>query len=111
MCICTQCQTIGGGFGCGSAVVPKDSLTFTQGEDQLLDFTIPGDKAVVRRFCKACGTHVTASNEAHPVVAVNAGTLANLDFCPQVAIWCQSKKAIHNFPEGLPQFAQYPPQG
>jgi hypothetical protein len=113
LCVCTQCQAVGGGFGCGSAVVPKAALDITKGEDQLASFTMPGSAAaVVRRFCKTCGTHVAASNGAHPVVALNAGTLAPpMVFAPQVAIWCQSKTAIHTFPEGLPQFAQYPPPG
>ena len=91
--------------------MPKGTYNVDSGEENLQDFSVPDSKvAVVRRFCKTCGTHLMASNGAHPVVAFNAGTLDDVElFKPQVAIWCQSKRAHHCFPEGVPQFDQYPP--
>ncbi len=111
ICLCSQCQTIAGGFGVGSVIVPKDGVIIVAGDDNLVDFIVPGSTTqVVRRFCKTCGTHMFASNAAHPVTAVHAGTLAESDhFNPQVVIWCQSKRPYHRFSDGLPQFEQYPP--
>lgn len=93
ICLCTQCQTIAGGFGVGSVIVPKESVAIDAGGDLLVDFEVPGSvKGVVRRFCKVCGTHIFAANPAYPVTAVHAGTLAEPGrFQPQVAIWCQSR--------------------
>ena len=114
ICLCGQCQKIGGGFGVGSIVVPKGSITIEEGEEQLQNYAVESGgsgKGVIRRFCKHCGTHVFAENAEHPVTAITAGTLddANL-FKPDVAIWCESKRSFHRLPEGLPEFDQYPPQ-
>ena len=110
VCLCTQCQTIAGGFGVGSVIVPKDSVAI-EGGDLLVNFEMPGSsKGVIRRFCKVCGTHVFASSPGHPVTAVHAGTLKEADrFQPQAVIWCQSRRPYHRFSDDLPQFAQYPP--
>lgn len=114
MCLCAQCQAIGGGFGVGSIVVPKDSVSFEKGEDQLQDYVVEeggSGKGVTRRFCSTCGTHVLAGNATHPVIAVSVGTLDDCTiFKPDVAIWCQSKRSFHRIPEGVPEFDQYPPQ-
>lgn len=112
ICVCEQCQKIGGGFGVGSIIVPKTSLVIEKGSDKLKEFIVEGsEKGVIRKFCTNCGTHVLAGNAAHPVMAVHAGTLDDQSsFKPQVVIWCQSMRGHHRFPEGLPQFPQYPPQ-
>jgi len=111
ICLCTQCQTIAGGFGVGSDIVPKDALTVNEGLESLVDFVIPGStKAVLRQFCKTCGTHLFAAKPEYPVTAVHAGTLNEpARFHPQVAIWCQSKRPYHRLPDDLLQFEQYPP--
>jgi hypothetical protein len=111
ICMCEQCQRLGGGFGFGSIVCLKENFFVEKGNDSLKDFIVEGsDKGVVRRFCRNCGTHVTASNATHPVAAVSAGTLDNGElFAPQVAIWCQSKKSFHKLPDNIAEFPQYPP--
>mmetsp|Transcript_55602 Transcript_55602/g.113656 ORF Transcript_55602/g.113656 Transcript_55602/m.113656 type:complete len:143 (+) Transcript_55602:55-483(+) len=111
MCICTECQTIGGGFGVGSVVAPQEAVTVETGSDLLQEFQMSGStKGVTRRFCKTCGTHVFANNPAYPLMAVHAGTLDDASkFEPKVAIWCQSKRVWHRIPEEVPQFDQYPP--
>lgn len=112
MCLCDQCQKIGGGFGMEVFVVPMESVTVEKGEGFIQDFVIKGsDKGVVRRFCKNCGTHIMASNSALPVMGVCAGTLDDHTLIkPDVAIWCQSKRSYHRVPEGVPEFDQYPPR-
>ena len=79
-------KIIGGGHGVGSVVIPKTSLLISKGAEHLQEFVIKdSDKGVVRRFCKLCGTHITAGNEDHPVLAISAGTLADPTlFQPQV---------------------------
>eukprot|EP00658_Telonema_sp_P-2_P028662 TRINITY_DN21921_c0_g1_i1.p1 TRINITY_DN21921_c0_g1~~TRINITY_DN21921_c0_g1_i1.p1 ORF type:complete len:142 (+),score=8.64 TRINITY_DN21921_c0_g1_i1:181-606(+) len=111
ICVCSQCQVIGGGFGVGSVVVPKEALMVEPGRENLCDFSVPESSvAVVRQFCRTCGTHLFASNATFPVVAVHAGTLSDPAlFVPQVALWCQSKRAWHRLPEGVAEFDQYPP--
>ncbi len=114
VCICTQCQAIGGGYGVGSFVLSKDSFRVDKGAEHIQEFRVPGSAAgVVRSFCRNCGTHITACNEGHPFTAINAGTVTvteDVVFKPQVAIWCQSKRPHHCFPSDLPQFPQYPPK-
>jgi hypothetical protein len=109
--MCTQCQTIAGGFGCGSIVAAKGTVVIEEGELELKSYMVPESAAAVtRRFCGVCGTHVMASNPSHPVTAVSAGTLDDKGyFKPQVAIWCQSLQPHHTLPPSLPQFPQYPP--
>jgi hypothetical protein len=111
ICLCTQCQTLAGGFGVGSVIVPNGGIVVDAGSELLVNFEVPGStKGVVRRFCKVCGTHVFAANTSYPVTAVHAGTLADPGtFMPQAVIWCQSRRAYHRFPDGLPLFDQYPP--
>lgn len=111
VCVCTQCQTLAGGFAQGSWIVPKDSVTLVQGGDNLRDFTMPqSEKGVVRRFCMDCGTHVTASSAGHPVTAIHVGTLdPPASFSPQIVIWAKSKRPYHSFPPGVPEFPEYPP--
>jgi hypothetical protein len=111
VCLCTQCQTIAGGFGVGSVVIPVGGLIVESGSELIAEFVLPGSSVgLLRRFCKICGTHLFALNPKHPVVAVHAGTLSeSASFSPQVVIWCQSKREYHRFAEGVPQFEQYPP--
>jgi hypothetical protein len=115
MCICTQCQAVGGGFGVGSIIVPNNAVAVEKGEEQLQGFKLDSSAStnpnpITRCFCRICGTHVLAKS-SHPVTAVHAGTLDDPAlFKPQVALWCQSKRACHAFPEGVAQFDQYPPQ-
>lgn len=109
MCICTQCQTIGGGFGVGSLIVAKGSVNI-EGNEHLKEFTVPGsEKGVVRQFCVDCGTHLFAFNDAHPVTAVHGGTLTDTSaFNPQVVIWGKSRRDYHHFPDTIKVFDQYP---
>ena len=113
ICLCTQCQALGGGFGVGSIVVPNESVEVAgTGVEHLQDFKVAGStnpNSITRFFCLTCGTHVMAKSN-HPLVAVHAGTLDDPSlFQPQVAIWCQSKRDYHCLPESVAQFDQYPP--
>ena len=111
ICCCTQCQTVGGGFGVGSMIFPKDSVKIVEGAEDVREFVLEGSaKGVIRRFCSHCGTHMMAFGSTHPVIAVHAGTLQSPDaFKPQVVIWGKSKRAYHTFPPGIPIFDEYPP--
>ena len=110
LCLCGECQTIGGGYGVGSLIAANSAFQIEKGHEHLVEFVLP-DSEVVRRFCRICGTHVTASNGGRPVIAVHAGTCQSTTFKPQVAIWCESKKPFHAgaIPAGVHQFDQYPP--
>ena len=62
LCLCTDCQAVGGGFGTGSMVVPATSIRMEQGT--LTTFIKPDRPNLKRQFCATCGTQVLATNMA-----------------------------------------------
>ncbi len=110
MCLCADCQKVGGGFGSAAVIALRSAVEITKGadNDQLASHQLP-DNTTRRKFCKTCGSHVFAGDDAQPVVACAAGTLDDPSrYQPQVAIWCSSKAKWFDL-GALPQFAQYPP--
>ena len=110
LCVCTDCQAVGGGFGTGCYIIDKDALKIDSGEDCLTDFIKADIPQMTRKFCKICGTHVYGLSTKQPTMTgISVGTMDQLDlFQPQVAYWCRSIRKFYHLPEGLQKFDQQP---
>jgi hypothetical protein len=67
-CHCTRCQKRTGTAAQASARVAPGSVTITQGEEHLGDWTPPGGLA--KAFCRECGSHLFGREPESGVIHV-----------------------------------------
>jgi len=110
-CHCRPCQYISGGGPNYFMLMPEDQFEWTGA--QAAAFSHPDvENARTRRFCAACGTHLTTELAGRGLVVVKVGTLDDptLYGGPAAAIHAAEKQPFHLFPEGTPVFDKLPPQ-
>lgn len=104
-CHCTRCQKRTGTAVQASAKVTPGSVTISDGEDRLRDWTPPGGLA--KTFCEECGSHLFGRDPASGEISIVR--MAAIDGDPGV------RPAAHQFvayaapwedirDDGLPRF-------
>jgi hypothetical protein len=109
-CWCRVCQYFAAGNATINLAFPSDAVTFT---GELRDYPSTADSGhrMHRRFCPACGVHVTSEAEERPhLVIVRAGTLDDPALAaPRGVIWTKSAPSWARIDPELPRFEGQPP--
>jgi hypothetical protein len=110
LCWCRLCQYVAAGNATVNTFFPAEAISFT---GELRDYRSVADSGNVmhRRFCAACGIHVSTASEARPhLLAVRSGTLDDASYVKPVAsIWTARAPAWACVDPNLPQFEGQPP--
>ena len=106
-CHCHTCRKINGTTYGTSAVVARNRFTVTAGEEDLTAYLSSPGKT--RNFCRRCGSHVFAIEEALPDgVILRIGTLdGDPGARPEGHIWVSHKAPWYEITDGLPQYAEW----
>src|SRR5262249_18752343 len=102
VCNCLGCQKrTGSAFGI-SSFWPKSAVEAISGDNSIYRRISDAGRMVECHFCPTCGSAVFWYAEAVPdSVGVAVGNFADPSFpAPDRAIWCESKHAWIEFPEG-----------
>ncbi|MGB5439758.1 MAG: GFA family protein [Gammaproteobacteria bacterium] len=106
-CHCSMCRKAFSAQASAYALVEPDEFTWVSGEDRLGSYESGGGMGL--RFCSVCGSTLcgTSAGKVHGV------TLGCVDGDPQITlgmhIFVGSKAAWETIPEGVPQYAEWPP--
>jgi hypothetical protein len=110
VCWCRLCQYLGAGSGTVNVCFPADAVTI---RGSLTDYACVADSGNVmhRRFCPACGTHVTSAAESRPhLLFVRAGTLDDPELArPAMTIWTSAAPTWACIDDSLPRVERQPP--
>jgi hypothetical protein len=107
-CHCSQCRkAYGSAFGT-VAVVQKDDLSYTGGEERVRRFV--QTERVNRYFCDRCGSPLPMVEEWDPLVGIPAG-LFDDEIAAHVSahIFVGSKASWWEIWDDLPRHERYPP--
>lgn len=111
-CHCTDCQKLTGGGPNYVALMPKGTVTITQGRPSLYRRTADSGDTVERAFCAACGTHLWGMPAHAPFMTVKVGAFDDSAQLGAVMhIYTASAPAWHAIPDTVPSFPGMPPMG
>jgi hypothetical protein len=102
-CHCTRCQRWTGSSLAG-VVVPKESFSFTKGEDQVTRFE---SEFAPRNFCSVCGSSIY--DDLGEKYFVAAGLMRDLDLQPSFHLQVAYKAPWHQIGDDAPQYAENAP--
>jgi len=109
-CHCSRCRQARGSAHATNIAYRLDALRFTQGEELLVDFDLPGAQFFGTAFCRACGGAMPRRSTARGWVVVPEGAL---DSDPEMHAtahqYVASKAPWFEIADGVPQFAEAPP--
>lgn len=74
-CHCSRCRKVKGAAHATNAFVPCDQLTWTKGENNVVDYALPGAKFFAHAYCKTCGSSVPRARVDGSVYNVPVGSL------------------------------------
>lgn len=110
-CYCEDCQREGGGGHLTGLALPGSAIAAS---GTLKVYTAPGGsgEAIDRTFCSECGSTLFSNPKVMgDAVIVRAGTLADSDDLePGMAVYCSQARSWDKPHEGVPTFAEMPPQ-
>ena len=110
-CHCRACQYHTGGAPNHFVVIPPEGFRW-EGEAPAAFRRGEAGRSVTRRFCAACGTHLTSERPDLDAVVLKVGTLDDPSHYPgpAAAIFCAEMAPFHTVPEGVPAFDGLPPE-
>ncbi|MEE9218934.1 MAG: GFA family protein [Acidobacteriota bacterium] len=108
-CHCTDCRKSHGAAFATYLDVPRNQLTFLQGEAELQTFR--AESGTKRSFCRTCGSIIRCWSDDDPnLMEIAAGTLdTRLDQKPLSHIWVRSKVPWYEIQDGQPQHSTHSP--
>ena len=110
-CYCEDCRKMSGSGHVTILAVLDQAVAVT---GKLTEYTSPGGSSqpVTRRFCPKCGARVSTSATALPgLTLVTASTLDDpTKFTSQMSVFASRAPSWDQPPQGLPAFAEMPPQ-
>jgi len=108
-CHCSQCQKVTGSNHAANIFIKPDQLTWTQGEESLQRFEMPGKRYFATTFCQHCGSNLPWLTQDGATVLIPAGTLdQDPAITPQQNIFYGSKAPWHISSSELPQHDTLP---
>ena len=108
-CHCVDCRKTSSSHS-ASMAVPEAALKIT-GETRSFSSVGGSGNPVTRVFCPNCGTGILSKGVRPGVVMLKAGTLDDPEhFKPMAAIYVSRAPSWDKPPQGLPAFAEMPPQ-
>jgi hypothetical protein len=104
-CHCIRCQRARGSAHATSVIYPLTALRYTQGEDALVDFDLPGAEFFGTSFCADCGGAMPRRSAARGIVVVPVGVLdTDPEIHPLAHQYVASKAPWYEIRDGVPQF-------
>jgi len=110
-CHCGRCQRARGGAHATNVLYKIEALRYTDGEDLLVDFNLPGAEFFGTSFCRECGGAMPRRSSVRGAVVVPIGALdTHPEIHPLAHQYVESKAPWYDIADGVPQFAQAPPK-
>ncbi|WP_217430457.1 GFA family protein [Parasulfitobacter algicola] len=108
-CHCRECQYTSGGAPNLFMLMPADGFHYTVGQPAFFQRD-DLENAVVREFCKTCGTHILTRRSDMTDVVLKIGTLDDPARFrgPKIAIFTIDRQPYHHIDEGIPSFERMP---
>ena len=104
-CHCGRCRRARGGAHATNVIYQIAALRYTQGENRLVDFDLPGAEFFGTSFCGNCGGAMPRRSPARGVVVVPIGSMdSDPGINPLAHQFVASKAAWHEIHDGVPQF-------
>lgn len=108
-CYCRTCRKSHAAAFNSAALVNRDHFRWVKGREKLRFFESSPGK--MRQFCSLCGSHLIADRPERPYIFLRVATLDDdPGKAPMFGIW-ESDRVPWLASEGLPCFAQDPPEG
>jgi hypothetical protein len=110
-CHCGRCQRARGGAHATNVLYEIEALRYTQGEELLSDFDLPGAEFFGTSFCRECGGAMPRRSASRSAVSVPIGALdTDPEINPLAHQYVEFKAPWFDITDGGPQFAQAPPK-
>lgn len=105
VCHCRLCQKAMGSPFFARALYPADQVTISGRAERY-----PSSPALMRLFCPTCGTRFGAERLDFGRMALSIAAFDDPDaLAPDCHMWTSSKVGWLRFGDGLPQYAEWPP--
>ncbi len=109
-CHCGRCRKARGGAHATNVIYKLDALHYTQGENLLEDFDLPGAEFFGTSFCRNCGGAMPRRSPGRGVVVVPVGALdSDPQIHPLAHQFVASKAPWFDIHDGVPQFPDATP--
>jgi len=108
-CHCTRCRKVKGAAHATNAFVAGDQFSWTTGEDNITNYSLPEAKVFGHAFCKTCGSSVPRPRPDGSVYNVPAGSLNQAPGVDAKGhIFVGSKASWYELTTDLPQWDEMP---
>jgi hypothetical protein len=109
-CHCTRCRKARGSAHGANLFCRIEDFHWTRGEDQVVDFALPGARFYGVAFCGKCGASVPRVSVGRGIVVIPASGLdTDPGLTPAAHIFVESKAPWFDITDDLPQHAEGPP--
>lgn len=103
-CHCQRCRKIRGTAFASNLFVPLEAFRYTQGEDLLRSYKLPGAERFTHVFCDVCGSSLPFLNRDRGAAVVPMGSLDDdPGHQPDAHIFVDSKAPWFTISDSLPQ--------
>lgn len=110
-CHCQRCRKATGTGHATNIMVKQASLDWLAGETLLKRYKIPEARRFYSHFCSQCGSAMPRDVPELEAVIIPAGSLdGDVSLKPEARIFWDSRADWSCSGDGLPVFAEYPPQ-
>jgi hypothetical protein len=109
-CHCSRCRKSRGSPHCANLFCSLEDFQWTRGEDQVVDFALPGARFFGVAFCGKCGASVPRISVGRNMVVMPASGLdTDSGLTPAAHIFVDSKAPWFEITDALPQYPEGPP--
>jgi hypothetical protein len=110
-CHCGRCQHARGSAHATNVIYPLEALRYTQGEQLLADFDLPGAEFFGTSFCSRCGGAMPRRSPTRGAVVVPIGSLdSDPGIHPMAHQFVTYKAPWHEIHDGVAQFPEAAPR-
>lgn len=110
-CHCSRCRRGRSAAHATNLFTKPEDFAFTRGEELIAEYKVPEAQRFTVAFCTRCGSDVPRCFKERGIVTVPAGTLdTDPGMRPVGNIFVESKAAWFEITDGVPQYAEAPPQ-
>ena len=110
-CHCGRCRHARGSAHATNLIYKIDALRYTQGEELLVNFDLPGAEFFGTSFCGSCGGAMPRRSLTRGAAVVPVGSLdTDPEMHPLAHQFVASKAPWFDITDGVPQFPEAPPR-
>jgi hypothetical protein len=108
-CHCTRCRRARSAAHATNCFFRREQLTWLAGEDDVVNFPLPGAKRFGQAFCRRCGSTIPRVVDSTGYVVVPCGSLDDAPgMLPRGHIFTGSKAPWYDIADRLPQWEALP---